>query len=98
MKALIGHSGYTRAQLIFMSINCRLLQPVIALPKEARVMITIPAGTVVEVLPKLRKGAITEVLWEGECFSTPLGDLLAACPRNEERLVGLHRVAEWESR
>jgi hypothetical protein len=77
-----------------MSINCRLLQPVVALPKEARVVITIPAGTVVEVLPKLRKGAVTEVVWEGECFSTPLDDLLAACPPNDQKLVGLHRVAE----
>jgi len=85
--------GYPLALPIPMSINCRLIQPVVALPKEARVVITIPAGTVVEVLPILRKGAMTEVLWEGECFSTPLAELISACPPNEERLLGLHRVA-----
>jgi hypothetical protein len=62
------------------SLNCKLLQPVIAMPKEARATVTIPAGVMVEVLPTLRKGGMTEVLWEGECFSAKLDDVLGACP------------------
>jgi hypothetical protein len=45
---------------------------------DASATVTIPAGTVLEVHPTLRKGGITEVLWEGECFCTPLDDLLGA--------------------
>jgi len=48
------------------------------MPKDARVAVTIPAGAVVELRPRLRKGRITEVLWEGECFSAQLDDLLGA--------------------
>jgi hypothetical protein len=66
-----------------MSVNCKLLQPVVAIPQEARATVTIPAGAVVEVRPRLRKGRITEVLWEGECFSAKLDDLIGACPIDE---------------
>jgi hypothetical protein len=62
-----------------MSMNCKLLQPVVAMPQDARATVTIPAGAMVEVRPMLRKGGITEVLWEGECFSAQLEDLLGAC-------------------
>lgn len=62
-----------------MSVNCKLLQPVVATPQDARAAVTIPAGVVVEVRPTLRKGGITEVLWEGECFSVQLDDVLGAC-------------------
>jgi hypothetical protein len=71
----------------FMKLNFKLLQAVVAMPKDARAVVTIPAGTVVEVLPTLRKGRITEVLWEGECFCAPLDDLLGACPRDDLRKV-----------
>ena len=62
-----------------MSMNCKLLQPVVAMPQDARATVTIPAGAMVEVRPMLRKGGITEVLWEGECFSAQLEDVLGAC-------------------
>lgn len=77
----------------FMKLNFKLLLPLAAIPKDARAKVTIPAGTVVEVRPILRKGGITEVLWEGECFCTPLDDLLGACPRDDARKVG--GVATW---
>jgi hypothetical protein len=56
-----------------------LLQPVVAMPKGARATITIPAGAILEVRPTLSRGGITEVLWEGECFSAQLEDVLGAC-------------------
>ncbi len=62
-----------------MSVNCKLLQPVIALPQDARATVTIPAGTVVEVRPALRRGGMTELLWEGETFLAQLHDLIGAC-------------------
>jgi hypothetical protein len=62
-----------------MSLNCKLLQPVVAMPQDARATVTIPAGVVVEVRPTLRKGGAAEVLWEGECFSAQLEDVLGAC-------------------
>ena len=71
-----------------MKVNFKLLQPVTATPKEARAKVTIPVGTVVEVLPVLHKGGITEVLWEGECFCAALDDLFNACTRDEVRKVG----------
>ena len=46
-------------------------------------MVTIPAGEVVRLRPRIRKGGITEVLWEGECFYMQLDDLLSACPIND---------------
>ncbi len=61
-----------------MSVNCNLLRPVVAKPKEARATITIPAGAKIEILATLRKG-LTDVLWEGECFSAQLEDVLSAC-------------------
>jgi len=61
------------------SVNCQLLHPVVAIPKDARATITIPAGARVEVRPTLHQGGITEVLWEGECFSAQLQDVLGAC-------------------
>jgi hypothetical protein len=64
-------------------MNCKLLQPVVAMPKDARATVTIPAGVVLEVRPTLRKGGITEVLWEGECFSAQLQDLLGACEMDD---------------
>ena len=70
------------------SLNCKLLQPVVAMPKEARATVTIPAGVVVEVRPTLRKGGMTEVLWEGECFSAKLDDVLGACPINDVGRLG----------
>ena len=76
-----------------MKVTFKLLLPLAATPKEARAMVTIPAGTVVEVRPTLRKGGITEVLWEGECFCTPLDDLLGACPVDDVRKVS--GVATW---
>jgi len=48
------------------------------MPKYARATVTIPAGAVVALRPTLRKGGITEVLWEGECFSAQLQDVLGA--------------------
>ena len=80
----------------FVSVNCKLLQPVVAIPMEGRATITIPAGTLVEIRPILCKGGVTtEVLWEGECFSAQLDDVISACAiydigkvawyRNEER-------------
>ena len=53
------------------------------MPQDARATITIPAGAVVVVRPRLRKGGLTEVLWEGECFSAQLEDVLSACPIND---------------
>jgi hypothetical protein len=70
------------------SMNCKLLQPVVAMPQDARATVTIPAGAAVEVRTKLRKGGITEVLWEGECFSAQLDDLLGACAIDDVRRFG----------
>ena len=61
------------------SMNCKLLHPVVAMPQDASASVTIPAGTMVEVRPTLRKGGITEVLWEGERFLAQLEDVLGAC-------------------
>ena len=79
-----------------MKVTFKLLLPLAATPKEARAMVTIPAGTVVEVRPMLHKGRITEVLWEGECLCRPLDDLLGACPVDDARKVGgvVTRAAE----
>ena len=65
------------------SVHCKLVQPIIAMPKNARAAVTIPTGTVVEVGPTLRKGGITKVLWEGEHFSVQLDDVLGACAIDE---------------
>jgi hypothetical protein len=71
-----------------MSVNCRLLQPIVATPKDALATVTIPAGVVVEVLPTLRNGGMTEVLWEGECFSAKLDDVIGACPIDDVGTFG----------
>ena len=71
-----------------MSVNCKLLQPVVAFPMEARAIVTIPAGTVIELRPTLHKGGITEVLWEGERFSAYLDDVLGACPIQDVGRLG----------
>jgi hypothetical protein len=81
--------GYVHASPTPVSVRCKLLQPIVARPKGARAMVTIPARTVIELLPILRKGRITEVLWEAESFCTPLDDLLSACPRDDFRKVCL---------
>lgn len=62
-----------------MSVNFKVLQPIIATPKGARATITIPTGAIVEIGTALSKGGITEVLWEGECFSAQIHDVLGAC-------------------
>jgi len=62
------------------NVSCELLQPVVATAKDSCATVTIPAGAMVEVRPTLLKGGIREVLWEGECFSAQLDDLLGACP------------------
>jgi hypothetical protein len=62
------------------SMNCKLLQPVVAVPQDGRTTVTIPVGAVVEVRPTLREGGFVEVLWEGECFSAQLEDVIGACP------------------
>ena len=61
------------------SMNCKLLRPVVAMRQDARATVTIPAGTVIEVHPALCKGGAAEVLWAGEFFSVQLDDVLAAC-------------------
>jgi hypothetical protein len=61
------------------SMSCKLLQPVVVVPQDARTTVTIPAGAVVEVRPTVRKGGIAELLWKGECFSAQLEDVLGAC-------------------
>ncbi len=93
MKALGEILANYVPRFTFMKVTFELLLPVVAMPKEARAKVTIPAGTVVEVLPTLHKGRITEVLWEGECFCTPLNDLLGACPVDDVRKVS--GVATW---
>ena len=61
-----------------MIVNCKLLQPIVAKRKDGQDTVTIPAGAVVEV--RVRKGNITEVFWEGECFFAQLDDVVSACP------------------
>ena len=61
------------------NMNCKLVQPVVATPRDARATVTIPAGAVVELRPTLHKGSIAEVLWEGEWFSAQIEDVLGAC-------------------
>ena len=61
------------------SVTCKLLQPVLAVPKDGRANITIPAGAVVVVRPLTGKARMAEVLWDGERFRIHLQDLLGAC-------------------
>jgi len=83
LKALGVYLAAYVPRYVSVSLNCKLLQPVIATPKGARATVTIPAGAVVELRPRLRKGCITEVLWEGEYFSAQLHDLLGACAMDD---------------
>lgn len=87
----IGETLWPRACLVIARVNCRLLQPVVATPKDARATITIPAGALVEVRPTLHKGLITEVLWEGECFSVELDDVLSSCSIDDVGKFGWYR-------
>jgi hypothetical protein len=79
------------------SVNCKLLQPVVAMPKDGRASVTIPAGTLVEVRPRLHKGGLAEVLWEGESFSAQLDDLRGGIMSQRAFRLNASTIAVWSA-